>query len=112
MIPSWANQSIVRLRASTKVERGSEVPDWANVDSKTISPCSVQPSASSVSIDGRVLGLIDSYTVYCDLGVDVKAGDHIVYGSETFLVNEEPRSWHSPTGRVSSTQFTMVRWQG
>lgn len=112
MIPSWASQSITRLRAGIKIERGSEVPDWSKVDTINISPVSVQPSSSSVSIDGRILGLSDSYDVYCDLDADVKAGDHVVYEGETFMVMQEPRTWHSPTGCVSNKQFTMTRWQG
>lgn len=112
MIPSWASQSITRLRAGTKIERGSEVPDWATATSLVISPVSVQPATSSVSIDGRVLGLSDSYDVFCDLDADVKAGDHVIYEDETYMVMQEPRTWHSPTGRASNKQFTMTRWQG
>lgn len=112
MIPSWASQSITRLRAGIKIERGSEVPDWSTATSITISPASVQPAASSISIDGRVLGMNDSYAVYCNVDADVRAGDHIVFEDKTFLVMEDPRVWHSPTGRVSNLQFTMTRWQG
>lgn len=112
MIPSWASQTITRIRAGIKVERGSEVPDWLNSQSVTISPCSVQPASSSVSLDGRVLGLNDSYNVYCNPDADVLAGDHIVYGGQTYTVMEEPRIWTSPTGRVSNLQFTMTRWAG
>jgi len=110
MIPSWASQTIIRLRAGTKIERGSAVPDWDNPSSVTISNVSVQPSSSSINVDGRVLGLSDAYTVFCNPGVDVMAGDHIVYEDKTFIVNEDPRSWHSASGAVSNVQFTMVRW--
>lgn len=112
MIPSFCSQSITRIRAGEKESRGSTIPDWDNPTTATISPCSVQPSTSTVSLDGRVLGISDSYTVYCNPNEDVKAGDRIVFDGETFEVNEEPRKWTSPSGLVSSLQFTMVRYDG
>lgn len=112
MIPSFCTQTITRVRAGVKTERGSEIPDWANSSSLTISHCSVQPAASSISLDGRVLGLSSSYIVYCNPGVDVKAGDRIIFDNETYTVDEAPRIWQSPTGRVSHVQFTMTHWEG
>lgn len=112
MIPSFCNQSITRLRAKTKEVRGTTIPDWNNPNTLTLSPVSVQPSASSVSLDGRVLGVTDSYTVYCNLDADVLVGDRIVFENNTYTVDEEPRVWNSPTGRVSNKQFTMIRYKG
>ncbi len=112
MIPSFCNQSITRLRAKTKEVRGTTIPDWSNPNTITLSPVSVQPSASSVSLDGRVLGVTDSYTVYCNPDADVLVGDRIIFENNTFLVDEEPRNWQSPTGRVSNKQFTMIRYKG
>lgn len=112
MIPSFCNQSITRLRAGQKNSRGTIIPDWSNPNTLTLSPVSVQPSASSVSLDGRVLGVTDSYTVYCNLDADVLVGDRIVFENNTYTVDEEPRVWNSPTGRVSNKQFTMIRYKG
>lgn len=112
MIPSFCNQSITRLRAGKKEVRGTKIPDWTNPDTLPLSPVSVQPSASSVSLDGRVLGVTDSYTVYCNLDADVLVGDRIIFEDNTYLVDEEPRVWNSPTGRVSNKQFTMIRYKG
>lgn len=112
MIPSFCNQSITRLRAGQKNSRGTIIPDWSNPNTLTLSPVSIQPSASSVSLDGRVLGVTDSYTVYCNLDADVLVGDRIVFENNTYTVDEEPRVWNSPTGRVSNKQFTMIRYKG
>lgn len=112
MIPSFCSQSITRQRAGQKSSRGTIIPDWNNPDTLTLSPVSVQPSASSVSLDGRVLGVTDSYTVYCNLDADVLVGDRIVFENNTYTVDEEPRVWNSPTGRVSNKQFTMIRYKG
>lgn len=111
MIPSFCNQKITRIRAMNKVERGSEVPNWHDSWTEDIYPCSVQPSSSSISIDGRVLGVSDSWTVYCNPDVDIKAGDKIIFEDHAYLVNEDPRRWQSPTGLVSSLQFTMIDWR-
>lgn len=112
MIPSFCQQSITRLRAGVKNSRGTEVPDWDKPDTLVITDVSVQPASSNISMDGRVLGISDGYTVYCNPDTDVKADDRILFEGNTFLVSEEPRNWVSPTGRVSSMQFTMVRYDG
>lgn len=112
MLPSFCSQSIVRKRAGVTQSRGSDIPNWNTATSATISPVSVQPSSSTVSLDGRVLGVSDSWTVYCNPDVDVVEGDHIEFDGETYLVNEAPRKWTSPSGLVSSLQFTMVRYDG
>jgi hypothetical protein len=112
MIPSFCNQTITRLRPSTKESRGTIIPDWSNPTSKDITPVSVQPAQSTISLDGRVLGLSDAYTVYCNVDDDVLVGDRIIYDGKTFQVNEEPRVWHSPTGKVTNKQFTMIRYKG
>ena len=112
MIPSFCNQSITRLRAGQKSSRGTIIPDWSNPNTLTLSPVSVQPSASSVSLDGRVLGVTDSYTVYCNPDADVIAGDRIIFENDTYQVDEEPRTWQSPTGKISHKQFTMIKYKG
>lgn len=112
MIPSFCNQRFTRLRALTKEERGSEVPNWHDAWEEEIFPCSVQPASSSITLDGRVLGVNDNWTVYCNPDTDVKAGDKIVFENQVYLVTNDPRKWQSPTGLVSSLQFTMTKWEG
>lgn len=112
MIPSFCNQSITRLRPGTKEVRGTTIFDWSKATQTPISPVSVQPAQSSISLDGRVLGITDAYTVFCNPDADVIAGDRIVFENNTYTVDEEPRNWQSPTGRISSKQFTMIRYKG
>lgn len=111
-LPSWFAQSVTRIRPGTKTSRGSVIPDWDNVTTITISGCSVQPSGTSLSQDGRVLGISDTFNAYMPYGSDVEVGDHIVYGGQTYLVTSVPRPWISPTGGLSNTQITMERWDG
>ena len=75
MLPNFARQTVTRLRPGTKTIRGSEVPDWDHVESLEISGCSVQPAATDLSQDGRVLGILDGMTAYMPPGSDVKEGD-------------------------------------
>ena len=112
MLPSWFRQNVKRIRPGTKTSRGSTIPDWDNVEAIVISGCSVQPSSTSLSQDGRVLGISDSFNVYMPTDADVREGDHIEYDGETYLVTSVPRKWISPTGGLSNKQITMERWDG
>lgn len=111
MLPSWANQTIVRMRPTLKDSRGSMIPDWTKPDQLTISGCSVQPSSTSLSQDGRVLGISDSWTAYLPEGSDVKEGDRIVFDGMTFTINGEPRKWTAAFTR-SNIQLNLTRWHG
>lgn len=111
-IPSWCTQTIVRIRPAVKTSRGSEIPDWDNVDRLTIEGCSVQPASTGLSQDGRVLGINEGYTVYLQPGADVRAGDRIEYDGDVYTINGKPKSWQSATGRVSHIQLNIERWSG
>lgn len=112
MLPSFCTQTITRLRADVKDSRGSLIPDWNNVDELIVINCSVQPAGGSINTDGRVLGMTDTYNVYINPDVDVHAGDRINYDGKIYDVDNEPGSWVSPTGRVSSKQFSMTLHKG
>lgn len=111
MLPSFCNQEIKRIRPGTKMIRGSEVPDWDKTQEITIKGCSVQPASTSLSLDGRVLGLSDGYTAYIPEGSDVIAGDHIEFDGEIYEINGEPRKW---TGAISRSHIllNLIRWEG
>ena len=111
-LPSWANDSVVRLRPVTKDVRGSTVYDWNNPDQLMIAGCSVQPAGTSLTQDGRVQGITDGYTCYLPPGSDVCAGDRIRYDGHDYTINGEPREWRSPTGRVTNIQLNIERWRG
>lgn len=112
MLPSWFSQSVTRLRAKTRTVRGATVPDWSDPDSKEITGCSVQPSSTSLSQDGRVLGIAESFTIYMQPDADIQEGDRIVYEGNTYIVSGMTRPWSSPTGALSNKQATIERWEG
>lgn len=112
MLPSFCSQSITIIRPGTKEVRGSIVPDWEHTAQPVVvGGCSVQPASSSLSLDGRVLGISDAWTAYLPEGTDVKAGDHILFDGNTYEISGEPRIWTGAFTR-SHIQLNLVRWEG
>ena len=77
MLPSWAKDTVTRLRPGTIDRRGSLEPDWSKASSLEIPGCSIQPGGTSLSQDGRVLAISDGFTGYFPPAADVQAGDRI-----------------------------------
>lgn len=112
-LSTFARQTVTRIRPKTKTERGSLVPDWStSPNEKQITGCSVQPAGTSLSEDGRVLGVSEGITVYLPEGSDVAAGDRIRYNGNDYTINGEPKIWVSATGRCDSIQLNCERWYG
>ena len=115
MLPSFTimnGQNVTRIRPGVKTLRGSTVPDWEHASELVITNCSVQPAGTSLSQDGRVLGVSDGYTVYMPPNADVLAGDRIVYDGDTYEIDGRPRRWKSATGRLDHIMISIVRWRG
>ena len=111
MLPSFARQTITRIRPGTKIERGSTVPDWSNVNEQEIYGCSVQPAGTTLTQDGRIEGIMDGLTAYVPEGADIKAGDRIRYGENVYTINGEPLLWPG-VARMQHIQLNLVRWYG
>ena len=112
MLPSFWRQTITRIRPGEKIVRGTPVPDWDNADEVVIPNCSVQPASTSLSQDGRVLGVTDGLTAYVPPTVDIKAGDKIIYNGKDYAINGEPLAWLSATGGLDHWNLNLVRWEG
>lgn len=110
-VQSFWRQTITRLRPGTKTERGSTIYDWNNPDELDIPECSVQPSSTSLSQDGRVLGVTDGLTVYAPEGADVQAGDRIRYNGNVYAINGDPLFWPG-VSRMQHVQLNLTRWRG
>lgn len=110
-VQSFWRQSITRLRPGTTTERGSTVYDWSKPDALVIPECSVQPAGTSLSQDGRVLGVTDGLTVYAPVDADIKAGDRIEYMGGTYTINGDPLVWPG-VARMQHMQLNLVRWRG
>lgn len=112
MLPSWATDTVTILRPATTTSRGTTIPDWTRATETSVSGCSVQPAATSLSQDGRVLGIEDGWTAYVPPGTDVKEGDRVRWNGELYAINGAPRAWTSPTGRVAHIALNLRRWSG
>lgn len=110
MLSFWT-QTITRIRPGTKTERGSTIFDWTNTSELDIPNCSVQPSSTSLSQDGRVQGITDGLTVYAPVDADIKAGDRIRFGSDVYTINGDPLVWPG-VARMQHLQLNLARWRG
>ena len=113
MLPTFCSQEVTRIRPGTRELRGSTLPDWSEdkVTTVTIKGCSVQPASTSLSQDGRVLGISEGWTAYLPEGSDVQAGDRIVFDGDTYEINGEPKKWTGAFTR-SHIQLNLIRWGG
>ena len=111
-LPSFAAETVTRLRPTETIIRGSTVLDWSKPDELNIVGCLMQPGSTTLSMDGRELGISDGYTAYFPPGADVQAGDRIMYAGATYTIMGDIRPWKSPTGLVSNLQAQLERWSG
>lgn len=51
----------------------------------------MQPATTSLSQDGRVLGLLDEYTLYAPAEADIQAGDRIRYNGQIYQIDGDVR---------------------
>lgn len=112
MLPTFWKHTVTRVRPGTTTERGSGVPDWEHATLLEISGCHVQPAATSLSQDGRVLGISDGLTCYMPANADVLAGDKIIFNGRAYAINGDPRDWPSASGGLDHIQLNLVRWTG
>lgn len=113
MLPSFCNQSVVRIRPGTKESRGSTIPDWSEdkVTTLTITGCSMQPASTSLSEDGRVLGISDLYTLFAPPGSDIQAGDRISFDSKVYEIDGDVRV-QPAASMLEHIQITLRRYHG
>lgn len=110
-LPRFCREPVTVKRPGTKVERGSEVQDWAAASEHVVRGCLVTVTASSGSIDDRQQSL-ETVTVLAPKGTDLAKGDRIVCSKGTFLIVGDPHLADSPTGALSHVRATASRWDG
>ena len=109
---SFMRDSVTRLRADVINRNGAELFDWENVDSATIYCVQITAQSTTRDFEGRALEVSDRRTLRAKYDADIKAGDRIIWNGTTYEVEGEVFHTKSPTGRVSSTRCTLVRWEG
>ena len=109
---SFMKDSVTVKRAPIKIKNGMQYFDWSESVDTQVSNVQVTAQASSRDFDGRVLNVSDRRTLRAPYDADIMAGDRIVWNGETYEVEGEVYHTKSPTGRVSSTRCTLVRFEG
>lgn len=112
MLLSFFRQTVTRIRPGMKSLRGTIVPDWENATTLDIPGCSVQPAGTSLSQDGRDLGISDGMTAYLPADADVQSGDRIQYEDKFYTIMGDPRVWPSASGALDHIELNLERWSG
>ena len=112
MTLSFFRDTVTRLRAPIESKNGSDYFDWTQATELVITNVQVTAQSTSRDFEGRVLNVSDRRTLRAAYDADIKAGDRIVWQGETYEVEGEVFHTKSPSGRVSSTRCTLVRWDG
>ena len=109
---SFMKDTVTVLRAPFVMKNGEQCFDWKNAQSISISNVQVTAQASTRDFEGRLLQVTDRRTLRAPYDADIQAGDCVVWNGETYEVDGEVYHTKSPTGRISSTRCTLVRFQG
>ena len=112
MVATFAHDTITAIRPSQRAIRGTTLPDRENATEHNVKNCSFQPAGSSLSLDGRVLGLTDGATCYGPYEADIEAGDRIRFEGKVYTINVVPRRWRSPTGLRNHVMLNLEEWSG
>lgn len=117
MLPSFCKDTVIRIRPGKKESRGSTIPDWSKSTRAEIKGCSMQPSSTSLSTDGRVLAISDTYRLFAPPDADIREGDHIIYhhpvcGDLEYEIDGSVPFQPSATGRLDHLNITLKRYQG
>lgn len=109
---SFMKDTVTVKRAPLKNKNGMQYFDWSAAQETSVSNVQVTAQSTSRDFDGRVLNVSDRRTLRAPYDADIQAGDRIVWNGETYDIEGEVFHTKSPTGRVSSTRCTLVRFQG
>lgn len=109
---SFFNKTVTRIRPGSITERGITYPDWDNTSELQIDNCVVTWQGTTLSQDGRVMGISDTKILYAPLDADIKEGDRIRYGTKTYEIDGNPMDWESPTGTLNHFEIPLKRYEG
>ena len=111
MLPSFCRDTVTRIRPGTQTLRGSTVPDWSKATTKDIYGCSMQPSTTSLSQDGRVLGILDEYTLFTPPDANIEAGDRIQFNGQVYEIDGDVRVQPAAM-RLEHIEIRLRRYSG
>lgn len=109
---SFMKDSVTVIRAELITKNGAEVRDWKNATEHIVSNVQVTPQATSREFGNRTTQVTEGGTLRAKYDADIKPGDRIVWNDTTYEIDGEVFHTKSPTGRVSTTRCSLIRWEG
>lgn len=114
MLPSWAQESVTRLRAPYTTDRygnATSTRDWSLASELVIERCSVQPMSGDEVLGDRD-ARIHRWILYGPQGIDVVPTDRIIHNGIVYEVQSDVRRWTGATGNLDNTQLELERVDG
>lgn len=71
----------------------------------------MQPASTTLSEDGRVLGISDLYTLFAPPDADIEAGDRIEFNELTYTVVGDVRT-QPAANRLQHKEISLRRYHG
>lgn len=109
---SFFRDTVTVLRPTTATKNGMTYNSFEHPTSHVLTRVQVTPSGTSRVFEGRVEQVTDRRTFRASYDADIESGDRVIFEGETYEIDGEVFHTKSPTGRVSSTRCTLVRWDG
>lgn len=109
---SFMTDTATVIRAPLITVNGGQIRNWAGASTHALSRIQITAQSTSRDFEGRVTQVTDRRTLRAPYDADIQPGDRVLWNGETYEVDGEVFHTKSPTGRVSSTRCTLVRWEG
>lgn len=109
---SFFRDSVTVQRGTVKTKNGGQYIDWSQPVETTLTGVQVAAQSTDRDYAGRLVNVSDRRTLRAMYDADIQAGDRVVWDGKTYEVDGEVFHTKSPTGRVSSTRCSLVRWNG
>lgn len=112
MALSFMRDKATVQRAPLINKNGMEVRDWKHAESHVITQILITAQPTSREFGDRTTQVTDRRTLRACYGADIEPGDRVLWRGDTYEIDGDVFHTISPTGRVSSTRCTLVRWEG
>lgn len=109
---SFMTDTATVIRAPLITVNGGQIRNWPGAAMHTLSRIQITAQSTSRDFEGRVTQVTDRRTLRAPYDADIQPGDRVQWNGVTYEVDGEVFHTKSPTGRVSSTRCTLVRWEG
>lgn len=109
---SFFRDTVTVMRPTVATKNGMTYNSWENPSTHVLTNVQVTAQGTSRVFEERIEQVTDRRTFRASYDADIEAGDRVVWNGETYEIDGEVFHTKSPTGRVSSTRCTLVRWKG